>query len=46
MSEVAKDLATLKVAELRLLLSKYNLPITGKKAELIERYAVASRKLK
>ena len=31
------DLSKLKVVELRLLLSKHNLPTKGKKAELIER---------
>ena len=33
-----KDPGTLKVAELKLLLSKHNLPTKGKKVELVERY--------
>ena len=40
MSEKVKDPATFKVAELKLLLSKNSLPTKGRKAELIERYAV------
>ena len=40
MNESVKDPATLKVAELKLLLSKHKLSVKGKKAELVERYSV------
>jgi len=38
MASQSKTLESMRVAELRILLSKNHLPVKGKKAELVKRY--------